>query len=57
MPEVKICSTCKGEGYYDALTSQHDDKTERVKCPHCQGKGHVHQMTEQEERDYWEDYW
>lgn len=57
MPEIKTCSICKGEGYYEALISQHDDKKETVKCKACNGKGTINQMTEEEERDYWADYW
>jgi DnaJ-class molecular chaperone len=56
MPNTVICETCKGEGYYVALVSPHDDKTEIVKCPVCNGKGTVHQMTDKEENDYWGDY-
>jgi len=57
MPDKIVCTTCKGKGYYEALISQHDDKTETVTCPKCNGKGSVYIMTEREERDYWEDYW
>ena len=57
MPEEKICTTCKGEGYYEALVSQHDDKKETVKCPTCRGKGTNNHMTADEERDYHADYW
>ena len=57
MPDTKSCTQCKGQGYYEALVSQHDDKKEIVKCTQCNGKGTVYQMTESEERDYWEDYW
>lgn len=57
MPNTETCSTCKGVGYYDGLVSQHDDKTERVKCPKCNGKGTLHVMTDDEEDDYWDNYW
>lgn len=57
MPEVVKCTQCKGQGYFAALVSQHDDKTETVKCTCCNGKGTINQMTEQDERDYWADYW
>ena len=57
MPEEKTCARCKGKGYYDALVSQHDDKKETVKCEACHGKGHINQMTDDEERDYHADYW
>ena len=57
MSDKVICSTCKGAGRIDGLVSQHDDKTENVPCPDCSGRGSYYQMTEQEERDYWEDYW
>lgn len=51
------CKTCKGIGTILALISQHGDKKEVCDCPTCKGKGVIHQMTEQEERDYWADYW
>ena len=57
MSDKVICNTCKGAGRIDGLISQHDDKTENVPCPNCDGRGSFYQMTEQEERDYWEDYW
>ena len=57
MPNSETCERCKGKGYYEALVSQHDDKKETVKCEKCNGKGTIYQMTESEERDYWEDYW
>ncbi len=57
MPISKTCETCKGNGYYEALVSQHDDKKENVICEKCNGKGIVYQMTEREETAYWEDYW
>jgi DnaJ-class molecular chaperone len=57
MPNSETCERCKGKGYYEVLVSQHDDKKETVKCEKCNGKGTVYQMTESEERDYWEDYW
>jgi DnaJ-class molecular chaperone len=57
MPDIVTCKTCKGRGQYEALVSPHDDKTETVKCPDCNGKGTFHQMTDEEERDYWENYW
>ena len=57
MPNSKTCERCEGKGYYEALVSQQDDKKETVKCEKCNGKGTVYQMTESEERDYWEEYW
>jgi DnaJ-class molecular chaperone len=57
MSDKVICKTCKGDGRIDGLISQHDDKTENVPCPNCDGRDSFYQMTEQEERDYWEDYW
>ena len=57
MPEEKICTKCKGEGYYEALVSQHDDEKVSVKCQKCKGEGHINQMTDEEERDYHADYW
>ena len=57
MPETKPCPTCKGAGYFEALVSQHDDKKEITKCPKCNGSGKIHQMTDDEERDYHADYW
>lgn len=57
MPTEVNCTQCKGEGYYEALVSQHDDKKETVKCSKCNGKGHINQMTDEEERNYHEDYW
>lgn len=57
MPNRITCSLCKGEGQFEALLSPHDDKKELVDCKECYGKGYLMQMTEQEERDYWEDYW
>lgn len=57
MPDTKVCETCKGKGYYEALVSMHDDKKETVKCPHCNGKGVYYQATEEEERNYYENYW
>lgn len=57
MPDTITCATCKGKGSYEALVSPHDDKKETVICPTCGGKGTINQMTEEEERDYWLDYW
>lgn len=57
MPNIEACSACNGKGYCEVLISQHDDKKETVKCKKCNGKGTVHQMTEREENDYWENYW
>jgi DnaJ-class molecular chaperone len=56
MPDTKKCPRCKGKGYYEALVSQHDDKKETVKCTACNGGGVIHQMTDDEERDYHADY-
>ena len=49
--------TCKGEGSFKALISQHDDKKETITCPKCNGTGEIHRMTDEEERDYHADYW
>jgi DnaJ-class molecular chaperone len=57
MPDTITCPQCKGQGSYEALVSQHDDKKEVVKCEKCHGKGVIHQMTAEEESDYWADYW
>lgn len=57
MPTEETCTTCKGKGWHEVLISQHDDKKETVICQKCYGKGVVNVMTEDEERDYWEDYW
>jgi DnaJ-class molecular chaperone len=57
MPNTETCGTCKGKGTIEALVSMHDDKKETVKCPECHGKGVIHWMTDEEERDYWADYW
>jgi DnaJ-class molecular chaperone len=57
MPDTKPCTTCKGTGYIDALVSQHDDKKETVPCPTCKGNKVIHHMTEEEERDYHDNYW
>jgi len=51
------CKVCKGSGYMEVLTSPHDDETETVKCTYCNGRGSIHQMTDEEERDYHADYW
>ena len=57
MSESVKCQQCKGQGSYDALVSQHDDKKVEVKCTNCNGTGVIHQMSEQDERDYYADYW
>lgn len=57
MPDIEKCPTCKGEGCYEALVSQHDDKKETTKCETCGGKGYRNVMTDREESDYWSDYW
>lgn len=57
MPDTTTCSTCKGTGQIEALVSQHDDKKETVKCPTCDGRGVIHFMTDEEERDYHDNYW
>ena len=54
---VEECYMCKGQGIIDALISQHDDKKEIVSCPICDGKGSINAMSEDDEREYWEDYW
>lgn len=57
MPDTIKCDKCKGARTIEVLISMHDDKTEIITCPKCKGKGIIHQMTESEERDYWENYW
>ena len=57
MPKTNTCTTCDGSGKIDALVSQHDDVTERVTCPKCKGAGVIHTMTDDEERDYHDNYW
>lgn len=57
MPKTEKCEKCHGSGSIHALVSMHDDKKEWVKCPECDGKGVRHWMTEEEERDYHDNYW
>lgn len=57
MPDTIKCDRCKGAGTIDVLVSMHDDKKETITCDKCNGKGVIYQMTENEERDCWEDYW
>lgn len=57
MPETSKCNLCNGSGKIYALVSQHDDKKELVDCPDCKGRKVIHQMTDEEERDYRADYW
>ena len=57
MPNEENCPICKGKGFYIVLVSQHSDEKETIKCDKCSGKGVVYVMTDEEERDYWEDYW
>jgi len=57
MPDIIKCPQCKGRGYYDALISQHGDDKERVKCSNCNGTGTIRQMTDEEEREYHDNYW
>lgn len=57
MLEEKVCHLCKGDGVIEALVSMHGDEKEIVECPNCKGKKVLHIMTDDEERDYWEDYW
>lgn len=57
MPTTKKCTKCKGNGSYEALISQHDDKKETTTCSDCKGTGVIHQMTDEEESDYHADYW
>ena len=57
MPKEENCPICKGKGFYIVLVSQHSDEKETIKCDKCSGKGVVYVMTDEEERDYWEDYW
>ena len=56
MSDKKECTRCKGKGYHEALVSQHDDKKKTVKCLKCNGNGYHYVMTDEEERDYWENY-
>ena len=39
MPNSVKCESCKGEGYYVALVSQHNDATEIVKMSKLSRKG------------------
>lgn len=57
MPNKVVCKHCRGEGSLDVLVSPHDDKKERVVCRECNGTGVKYQMTEEEERDYHDNYW
>lgn len=57
MPDKKTCTRCNGEGYYEALVSQHDDEKEIVRCTKCNGGGSQYFMTDEEEADYYADYW
>jgi DnaJ-class molecular chaperone len=57
MPDTKKCNKCNGSGFYEALISMYDDKTEIVICEKCHGKGIIYTMTEEEEQDYYENYW
>jgi DnaJ-class molecular chaperone len=57
MPDTIKCPTCNGSGSFEALVSQHDDKTETSICNTCHGSGVIHQMTDEEERDYMADHW
>jgi len=57
MPETIKCPVCKGQGTFEALVSQHDDKKETVKCKNCNGTGVIHQMTDKEESNFWENHW
>jgi len=57
MLDKLTCGTCNGLEVIDALVSQHDDKKELSKCPKCNGRGVIFQMTDEEEQDYWADYW
>ena len=50
------CKLCNGHGGYDALISQHDDKTEYTKCPKCNG-GFINRMSDEDEADYHADFW
>jgi len=56
MPNTIKCDKCNGTGTIKVLVSIHDDKEEIIICDKCNGKGDIHQMTEREERDYWENY-
>lgn len=57
MPETKKCPTCKGDGRVEYLISMHGDEKEWDTCQDCKGKGEISYMTDEEEREYWEDYW
>ena len=57
MPTTEKCPRCNGEGGFESLVSMHDDKKEYVVCTKCHGSGVIHQMTDEEERDYHDNYW
>lgn len=57
MPTTETCPLCKGTGTIEALVSAHDDEKETVTCPECKGRAVIHQMTDQEEEDYHDNYW
>jgi uncharacterized protein YbaR (Trm112 family) len=57
MPQTILCPVCHGSGTIVALVSAHDDRTEICVCPECKGAKVIHQMTDQEEQDYHDDYW
>jgi DnaJ-class molecular chaperone len=57
MPDTKACPDCGGRGYRTVLVSQHDDEKETITCSKCGGSGEIHQMTDEEERDYHDNYW
>jgi DnaJ-class molecular chaperone len=50
------CNKCKGIGTIEILINMHDNKKEIIKCNNCNGSGVIHQMTKEEEIDYWMDY-
>lgn len=57
MSDKMCCEVCKGRGYYEVLINGNDDKKETITCKTCEGTGIRYQMTDEEERDYFEDYW
>lgn len=56
MPITSNCSVCKGAGRIYALVNAHDDKKEWCECPKCHGSGKIHEMTQDEEMDYYAGY-
>lgn len=55
MSEKQNCKKCNGMRFIKVLVNAHDDKTEIIECPECYGKGHIHQMSQEETDDYFRD--